>query len=151
MKHPLRGLLAYLLATAAFLIMLIAAGVFDPKPVGQRQTVLPETSLTVSQPGQSIRWLREPLPAGDFSLRATAVWQTGTQDSGVGLAVDDFVVAVSPLGYVLVQQAGEPVLPWQPWPHVQPGGNPNELWLDIRGSEISVRINRELLMRRQHK
>lgn len=149
MKLSLRGILAYMLATAVFLIILIATGVFDPKPIGERQTTLPETSLTVNEQGQTITWLDEPLPEGDFSLRGTAVYQSGSVDSGVGLALGDenrpFIVAVSPLGYVLVQQEDTAVLPWQPWPHVQLNGNPNEIWIDVQGEEITVRINRELL------
>jgi hypothetical protein len=149
MKLSLRGILAYLLATAVFLIFLIATGVFDPKPIGERQTTLPETSLTVNEPGQTITWLDEALPEGDFSVRGTAVYQSGSLDSGVGLALGDetgqFIVAVSPLGYVLVQQDETAVLPWQPWPHVRLESNPNEIWIDVQGQEITVRINRELL------
>ena len=149
MKPSLRGALAYLLAAAVFLIILIATGVFDPKPVGERQTILPVASLTVNQPGQTIHWLEAPLPAGDFSVRGTAVFHSGSPDSGAGLALDEFVVAVSPLGYVLVQQADEPALAWQPWPHVQLNDPPNEIWLDRRGNQLTVRLNRELLWQGQ--
>ncbi|WP_420645130.1 hypothetical protein [Candidatus Leptofilum sp.] len=149
MKLSLRGVLAYLLATAVFLIILIAVGVFDPKPVGELQRTLPGTSLTVNQRGQTVVWLDEPLPDGDFSVRGTAVLQEGNPDSGIGLAVGSeahaFVVAVSPLGYVLVQHGDEVVLPWQPWPHVRADNTPNEIWIDVRGNEITVRLNRELL------
>ena len=145
MKQPWRGALAYLLLTAVFLILLIIAGVFDPKPVGKLQTTLPAASLTLAAPGQTITWLDVTLPDGDFSVRATAVYQSGSQDSGAGLALADFVVAVSPLGYGLVQQAGEPLLPWQPWPHVRLADTPNEIWLDVRGDTLTVRLNRELL------
>ena len=149
MKQPLRGVLAYLLAAAVFLIILIASGVFDPKPIGERQTTLPATSLTVDKPGQTIIWLDERLPSGDFSVRGTAVYQSGSLDSGVGLALGDensqLIVAISPLGYALVQQDDTAVLPWQPWPHVRLEENPNEIWIDVQGEEITVRINRELL------
>lgn len=149
MNQPLRAILAYLLATAVFLIILIAAGVFDPKPVGTLNTTLPAATLTSKQSGQTIRWLTEPLPASDFSLRGTAVWLSGTQDSGAGLAIGDenhnLIVAVSPLGYVMVQQNGDMALPWQPWPHVRLGSAANEIWLDVTGGEVTIRINRELL------
>ncbi len=149
MKRSLRGALAYLLATAVFLIILIATGVFDPKPIGELQTSLPGTSLTVSEPGQMITWLDEMLPEGDFSVRGTAVYQSGSLDSGVGFALGDetsqIIVAVSPLGYVLVQENDTAVLPWQPWPHIQLENEPNEIWIDVRDEEITVRINRELL------
>ncbi len=150
MKQPLRGALAYLLLTAVCLILLITAGVFDPKPVGTWQTTLPAASLMLPAPGQTITWLDETLPDGDFSVRGTAVWQSGSQDSGAGLALADFVVAVSPLGYGLVQQAGEAVLPWQPWPHVRLTDAPNEIWIDVRGDAITVRLNRELLWQGTH-
>ncbi|MCP4417140.1 MAG: hypothetical protein GY805_10985 [Chloroflexi bacterium] len=149
MKQPLRAILGYLLATAVFFIILIAAGLFDPKPVGMLQTTLPDTNLTMSQPGPSMRWLKEPLPSSDFSVRGTAVWQSGSQDSGVGLALGskaaNLIVAVSPSGYVTVQKNGVALLPWQPWPHVQLAAVPNEIWIDVRGEEVTVRINRELL------
>ena len=145
MKLPLRGMLAALLAAAVLLIILIAAGVFDPKPVGKLQTTLPAQTVTVSELGQAVLWLQASLPEGEFSVRGTAVWQSGNQDSGVGVALGDFKVAVSPLGYVLVQQADEAVLPWQPWPHVQQGEQPNEIWIDVRGEAVSVWLNRELL------
>lgn len=149
MTISLRGVLIGLLVTAVLLILLIASGVFDPKPVGELQKTLPATTLAVDQPGQTIRWLDEPLPNGDFSVRGTAVFQSGNPDSGVGLALGDaddaFVVAVSPLGYVLVQQADEARLPWQPWPHVKLNGASNEIWIDVRGTEVTVRLNRELL------
>ena len=149
MKLSLRGALAYLLATAVFLIILIASGLFDPKPVGSLQTALPATNLNISEPGQTIVWLDQMLPAGDFSVRGTAVYQSGSLDSGVGFALGDetgqFIVAVSPLGYVLVQQNDTAVLPWQPWPHIQLENEPNEIWIDVRGEEITVWMNRELL------
>ncbi|MCB8939721.1 MAG: hypothetical protein H6655_15020 [Ardenticatenaceae bacterium] len=149
MKPTLRGGLAGLLATAVLLIILIAAGVFDPKPVGTLQASLPVASLSLNQPGQTVVWLEDPLPAGNFSVRGTAVYQQGNLDSGVGLALgsqaDAFVVAVSPLGYVLVQQGEALLLPWQPWPHVGLAEAPNELWLDVRGESVTVRLNRELL------
>lgn len=142
-------MLAYLLATAVFLIILIASGLFDPKPVGKLQTTLPATTLTVDKPGQTITWVDGSLPVSDFSLRGTAVYQSGNLDSGVGLALGDetsqFIVAVSPLGYALVQQNETAVLPWQPWPHVRLEDNPNEIWIDVQGEEITVRLNRELL------
>jgi hypothetical protein len=38
-----------------------------------------------------------------------------------------------------------PILTWQPWPHVKTGTQTNEIWLDKRGSELTVQINREYL------
>jgi len=146
MNLSLRGVLAYLLATAVFLISLIALGVFDPKPIGTLQTTLPAQMLTVSEPGQTIVW-QEEIAAETFSVRGTAVWQSGSLDSGVGLVLGNeqqaFITAVSPLGYVFIQQGDTIILPWQPWPHVR--ADENEIWLDVHGETITVRINREVL------
>ncbi|MCA9917362.1 MAG: hypothetical protein KC445_05385 [Anaerolineales bacterium] len=154
MKLTLRGALASLLATAVLLIMLIATGLFDPKPVGKWQTTLPTQTVSVEQTGQTIVWLDEMLPVGDFSVRGTAVYQSGNPDSGIGLALgsedDAFIVALSPLGYVLVQQGDEALMPWQPWPHVQLNDAPNEIWIDMRGDQLTVRLNRELLWQGTH-
>lgn len=45
-------------------------------------------------------------------------------------------------------QSETPLLQWQPWPHINGGQDTNEIWLDKRGDEITVRINRELLWMR---
>ncbi|MFZ0544974.1 MAG: hypothetical protein WAM60_06030 [Candidatus Promineifilaceae bacterium] len=37
-----------------------------------------------------------------------------------------------------------PLLEWQPWPHVHTHEETNEIWLDKRGEELTIRINREL-------
>jgi hypothetical protein len=34
-------------------------------------------------------------------------------------------------------------LPWQTWPHVRP--EVNEIWLDVEGDGLTVRVNREFL------
>jgi hypothetical protein len=94
-----------------------------------------------------------------YSVRLTAAYAGGETDSGYGLAVGNneaaLVVAVSPLGEAAVWQtvAGEDepryLLPWQPWPHVQQGIAPNEIWLDVAEDDdlmrVTARINRELL------
>jgi hypothetical protein len=88
-----------------------------------------------------------------YTLRVTAAHVDGEQDSSYGLAIgerdDPFIVAVSPLGYVTIEHKGSAILPWQPWPHVKTGNQPNEIWLDVRpmdtASQVTVRLNRELL------
>jgi hypothetical protein len=36
-------------------------------------------------------------------------------------------------------------LPWQTWPHVNPAEENNEMLIEVKGDEILVRLNRELL------
>ncbi|MBX3056856.1 MAG: hypothetical protein KF770_10325 [Anaerolineae bacterium] len=153
-----------LLLTAVSLFLLIALGVFDPKPVGELAgTAVPHT-LAIPPGEQTIRWLPEPLPAGDFTVRATVTHQSGELDSGAGLVLTDgctaVIVALSPLGYTTIHQTPpttdhcSPItdyrlpiteLPWQPWPHVRPGDAANEIWLDVVDGQMRVRLNRELL------
>lgn len=150
--------------TAVSLFLLIALGVFDPKPVGELAGTAAPQTLAISPGEQTIRWLPEPLPADDFTVRATVTHQSGELDSGAGLVLTDgctaVIVALSPLGYATIHQtppttahcplltAHRPLpteLPWQPWPHVRPGDAANEIWLDVVDGQMRVRLNRELL------
>jgi hypothetical protein len=51
------------------------------------------------------------------------------------------------LMWPLMAAAGSenPLLEWQPWPHIHSDQETNEIWLDKRWETITVRINRELL------
>ncbi len=84
-----------------------------------------------------------PLPAGNFSLRLATTHVSGEKDVAYGLAVAEFRVGISPLGYVLVQMGEADVFPLQPWPHITPDAN--EIWLDVQGADVAVRLNGELL------
>jgi hypothetical protein len=148
-----------LLLTALLGIGLISAGVFDPKPLGEFVTGLPVEKLSVGAGGSRVHWLDRRLPAGPYSLHLTAARQSGENDIGYGLALGDedgyVVAAVSPLGYVMLGNCqlsiancqlamnDSRLLPWQTWPHVRPGVN--ELWLDVAGDALTVRVNREFL------
>lgn len=149
----LRLALAGLLFTAVALTVIISAGFADPQPVGESSWTHPALSLEIEAEGEEVVWLR-PAPAPPFSLRLTAVWQAGEPDSGAGLLLQPGAgpplrIAVSPLGYATIQAGDAPPLLWQPWPHVRPGGQPNEIWLDVTETEWRVRLNRELLWRGQ--
>lgn len=160
----LRSSFLALLALTAFFIGLIALGIFAPKPYGGL--------IAVSRPGLSKLTGRDvvflPVESGaypslarkPYSIRLNAAYREGEQDSGFGLALGDkgheFVVAVSPLGYVSVWETNGdlPViehLPWLTWPHVKSGTAQNEIWLDVapteNGSLVTARVNRELLWR----
>jgi hypothetical protein len=146
-----------LLLTALLGIGLISAGVFDPQPLGDFATQLPVESLSVESGGSQLHWLDTSPPAAPFSLHLTAAPQSGESNIGYGLALGDetdyWVAAVSPLGYVTLshcqltivncQLSIDQPLPWQPWPHVRPDAN--EIWLDVAGDELTVRVNREFL------
>jgi hypothetical protein len=156
----LRATAAGLVAMAALLIALIAAGTFDPRPLGALARVdhpgvyaLPAAGEKFV--GQSPPWSPDA-PPGHFSVRLAAALADGEVDSGYGLALTGedarLVVAVSPTGYVTIreEQNGKPPLarlPWQPWPHVRSDMKANEIWLDARqtgkGSEVTAWVNRE--------
>lgn len=157
----LRGVALGLLAVAAVLIALVAGGAFDPRPcgpLGHRDT---PGRLVLAERGETLRPQSTPFAGAPrcYTVRLTAAYTDGETDSGYGLAVGDgqeaLVVAVSPLGQAAVWQtlAGEDepryLLPWQPWPHVNTGTTPNEMWLEIEDkagiTQVTARINRELL------
>jgi hypothetical protein len=141
-----------LLVAALLAIALISAGVFDPKPVGE--LVWSETAppLTVAAGERQIQPLGM-VATGDYSLRLLANLESGELDVGYGLVAGEaqrLFVAVAPTGYLAIWQevdghAPEFLMPWQTWLHVRPERAANEIWLDVRGEQATVRINRELL------
>jgi len=154
--RTLRRLGVGLAVTAVVAIALVAAGVFDPRPVGRLQWRQNVGAYALPVHGELRHWLPETIPEEAFSVRVTAGHVRGELDSGYGLMLGEngraFVAAVSPAGYVAIWRtsgaSAEPAfsLPWQAWPHVRTGaGAENEIWLDVRGEQATVRINRELL------
>ncbi len=165
MRRGLKLIAGGLGILAVLAVLLIAAGVFDPQPLGpliQTDRLAPQG---LQQPGEmliplSVPWASGAVPSR-FSVRLKAAYQEGELDSGWGLALgrdsSRLVVALSPLSYVAIRQDekdGQPafLLPWQTWPHVRPGPAENELWLDVaqdgKGqAAVTVWINRELLWR----
>lgn len=150
-----------LIGLVALFVVLIAAGAFDPRPLGPlllteqpgRRALAGAGEATFPQPSP---WSPDALPAR-FSLRLSAALVAGEKDSGYGVAlVGDgrrLLVAVSPLGYVTVrEEAGgqqtDP-LPWQTWPHVGLDEAENEIWLDAAragdGAQVTAWVNRERL------
>ncbi len=162
--RALRAAAMLLLALAVCLVALTALGFFDPRPSGPlRHSEQPGLQSTA---GDGPAFLPQPAPwppesaPRQYSLRLTAANAGGELDSGYGLALDDgaqgLFVAVSPLGYAALWQTGRDGAPdysrpWQTWPHVWPGRQANELWLDVAqtdgGSVVTVWINRELFAR----
>lgn len=137
-----------LLGSILLMILLISSGWFDPKPVGSLrwQKILPPQTIVAGLP--QITWLEE-VETADYSVRATAVHQSGEKVIIYGLVLgsetDYLVAAVSPLGYVSLWQGDTVLLPLQPWPHVYNGAEPNEIWVDVEKGQLTVRINREIL------
>lgn len=152
-RRVLSWLALLLLAALAGGVALVSAGLFDPPLNGTTVRERPLPAHTIPAHGRFLTWLDEPLPPTNYTLRLTAVHQSGEPDVGYGLIVGDdsngLTVLVSPLGYVTVRLGETAVVPWQPWPHVQTGTEPNEIWLNVGGVEgngrAAVRINRELL------
>ena len=153
-------LLVIALATAVFAILLIAGGAFDPQPFGPLNWQQELTPLTLPAQERVITWLPQELPNQPYSLRLLAARERGEADIAYGLVVGDeeayLAVVVSPLGYLTVWQEGKncqlsmvncqlSMMPWQTWPHVRTGEEANEIWLDVAGEQVSIRINRELL------
>ncbi|MEM7115521.1 MAG: hypothetical protein AAF614_23980 [Chloroflexota bacterium] len=150
-------------------ILVIQLGIFDPKPIGSLRHTVGSTLLTVPKQSEKITWLETPTLPENFSVRLTAVFQSGDPDSGYGLLLGSpdhhLAIAVSPLGLVsiwesnlprpLLQGRGQEAflqlgktegrLPWQPWPHIAPTHTPNEIWLDVHADQLTVRLNRERL------
>lgn len=155
----LRGTTVTLLILGIVGSLLIHFGLFDPKPVGDLQVeIQPVAEMTVGDAQQQVDWLDVQLPDGDFSVVETAVYQTGSLDSLSGLAIgtkeNHLIIATSPLGYVTIKQLiinnqqsiiNQSPIPFQPWPHVKTSTTPNEIWVNVVGSEVTIRINRELL------
>ncbi len=150
MKVPFRWLTGLLAGTAVLAIILILSGIFDPQPVGEMVWERPLTLQTIPAQSHQIVWL-DAVPDGAFSLRLTAAPQSGETDIAYGLALgndDDFLaITVSPLGYAAVEERHSSFITrhfaFQPWPHVRP--DQNEIWLDVEGERLTVRINREAL------
>ncbi|NJN55219.1 MAG: hypothetical protein HC804_10945 [Anaerolineae bacterium] len=153
----LRGGGGVLGVTAVLLFLLVALGTFDPQPVGKLAWTSAAATQTAPRLEKQISWLVEEIPLGDFTIRTTVTHESGELDSGAGLVFGDegtaVIIAISPLGYVTIQQ-DEPItadrlpmteMPWQPWPHLKTGSEANELWVDVVDGQMRVRINRELL------
>lgn len=149
----LRWLAALIWGTAVITILLILAGVFDPKPVGDLAWQQSLTRQSIPRESSQIIWLDETISSVPFTVRLTAAYASGEKDIGYGMVIGNeghyAAVFVSPLGYAAISQkklaneAAFYVFPWQTWPHIKEGKN--EIWIDVLEDQISVRINREIL------
>jgi len=154
-----------LLVLTIVVIGLISAGLFDPKPLGDLSSRT-ELDRQIEVAGEYLEPLFSDLDFEEYSVRLSSASKSGSLDIGYGLRIGDsyiyVIVAVSPLGYATLmdQQSAdgefasrgagskqsEQLLPWQSWPHIKGGRESNEIWIDIKDSNlVSVRVNRELL------
>jgi hypothetical protein len=142
-----------LAVTTAALILLIAGGHFDPRPVGPLRESWPAADRKSPPLTEQLAWLDDELPPPPFSLRLRAGPDHGAVDVGYGLMLqngsESLAIAVSPAGYAAVWRTVdnevEMIQPWQTWPHIR--RMDNELWLDVQDEALTIRFNRELYAR----
>ena len=122
-------------------------GWFDPQLYGElawTQELAPITALARSE---RIVWVNEELSELPFSVRLTAVFSQGNPDSRYGLLIgdvaDNLSITISPTGYAAIEQGGAVIVPYAPFPHVH-RDDVNEIWVDVDGDAVVVRLNREL-------
>ena len=142
----LRKTAVFLSFLSLITIIIIASGWVDPHPVGVlawEQTLFP---ITAPAHGGRVVWLDEGVNE-PFSVRLTAVFTNGNHDSRYGLLLGDkanpLSITISPTGYAAVDLGETAVMPYAPFPHVRRDGV-NEIWVDVDGEAVIVRLNREL-------
>ncbi len=123
-------------------IVLILTGWFDPQPYGELAWKRPLFPITASARSERAVWTGEEVD-GVFSVRLTAVFAEGNPDSRYGLLLDDLSIIISPTGYAAIEQGGAVIVPYAPFPHVY-RDDVNEIWVDVDGEAVTVRLNREL-------
>ncbi len=144
-----------LLVFAVVLIGLISAGLFDPKPLGGLSSRT-ELDRQIEVAGEYLEPLYSDLVFEEFTVRMSSASTSGSPDIGYGLRIGDsrkyVIAAVSPLGYVTLmdQQSAngeitsrgvgskesEQLLPWQNWPHIKGDRESNEIWVDVKNSNL---------------
>jgi hypothetical protein len=142
------------LIAAAIMVGLIAAGLFDPKPVGRLSSEIPLYQVYVGRKEGNSLWLDQTAPGANYSVFLSGALSSGELDSAYGLVLgteeQNLVAAVSPTGYVSLWNQGldqaDDIIAWRTWPHINRKFGTNELWLDVVGDQlVSVRTNREIL------
>lgn len=100
-----------------------------------------------------------PMPAGDFTLEVAGAQTGGALGAAQYGLVFDWAaetahswVLVNGNGYVEAAartvEGVEPWFPFQQWPHVLYGVEANRVRVDVRGAEVTVRINDEVVFTR---
>jgi hypothetical protein len=147
-----------LLAFAILLVIALSAtGVLDPGPTGSLAWTSRAQQVMVPSDSTVTNWLEADVPGQPFSALLIAAYRSGEIDSGYGLLLghpeDSLAIGLSPLGYVAIWRQQEHeiaspdtyLLPWQPWPHVRTGPDPNEILVTLENNQLRIFINREWL------
>jgi hypothetical protein len=166
------GLVGVAAATLVTLALALS-GAFDPKPAGSLVLdqapagldwqVWPgdalcqtrDGTLVVTAPSAHTRiWVDTGLRVSPpFTLEITARQIGGPREAGYGLwwgeaiGSEAAVIVVNGNDYFGVfrgEQAMEPVIAWQTFPHVRSQGQVNRLRVDLGGDRASVRVNDEI-------
>jgi hypothetical protein len=166
-----------LLATVLGLGVALALGAADPPRAGpllwydnfqaglaRWQFVTPGSTMTVRQgalvavlaPGQMAAALTAR-PSGDFTVEMAGAQTSGALGTKYGLvlgwrdATHYSAVLVNGNGYVEAYELDgaqrHDWFQWQEWPNLLYGTDSNRLRADVRGRQITIRINDELLVR----
>src|SRR5579859_1358635 len=96
-----------------------------------------------------------PAPAGDYTLEVAGAAQSGESVAAYGLLYDwqddqhFSALFINGNGYAeAYQQVGgsrQTLFEWQEWPHILFGTDANRVRVDVRGQNVTLRINDELL------
>jgi hypothetical protein len=148
--YSLIGVVGITLVVLALILM----GVTDPKPIGTLTIDAPldqvDGSMLTLVEANTQSLIDTPYqidPPGTIEL--TASLQSGPAESGYGVWWGENadhvqgLVAVNGNGYLTIVQAEQPIMEWQPWPHVRSAGDSNRLRVDIEAGQVVVRINDE--------
>ena len=142
----LRKTAVFLSILAIIAIVLILTGWFDPQPYGELAWKRPLSPIIVPARSERVVWVNG-VTGEVFSVRLTAVFDEGNPDSRYGLLIgdvaDNLSITISPTGYAAIEQGGAVIVPYAPFPHVQ-RDSVNEIWVDVDGDAVTVRLNREL-------
>jgi hypothetical protein len=153
-RHRQKAVIYSLCMGTIVVILMVASGWFDPKPLGRLQWAKQPAVSPQTFSNPAIVWLARPLPPPPYTIRLTAALQSGYPDSAYGLALgsenDYLLTAVTPTGHLLPPTIHNSQLTihhsqlLRPWPHINQLEQSNEIWLDVTAESVTVRFNREL-------
>jgi hypothetical protein len=156
-SRSIRAFAILILAGVILVGLLVLSGLLDPRPQGAPVWQQARSELDLAELSEEIRFLTAYPIDSDIVLNLASRAASGELDIGYGLALssdeDTIVIAVSPLGYAAIWEAGTAaspsgrnyLMPWQTWPHILSGRQENEIQLWTSGNILAVRVNHELL------
>ena len=135
-------------------IGLIAAGVFDPRPIGTVQVLVEGEMISAENPAGNVQWFAT-VPAASFSVRSRLTMELATDyhetPQAYALVVGEpdrwQAIAIDPTSGFLsrywVESGTQRIIePWRTWAHVEMHPT-HELWVDVVDGQLNLRINRE--------